>query len=54
MSMSAHYKEIGPYYCTIVLVRAVRVAVDRTRLPVRGPASVSNAKMCVQLLIQVH
>lgn len=39
---------------TIVLVGALRVAVDGARLSVCGPASVSDAKVCVQLLIQVH
>lgn len=39
---------------TIILVRAVRVAVDDAGLSVRGPASVSNAKVREELLLQVQ
>ena len=38
---------------TVVLVRAVGMAVDRTGLPVRGPARVGDAKVCAQHLVQV-
>lgn len=39
---------------TVVLVGAVRVAVDDAGLPVRGPASVSDAKVGKELLLQVQ
>lgn len=39
---------------TIVLVGAVRVAVDDAGLSVRGPASVSDAEVGEQLLLQVQ
>lgn len=42
------------FFFTIFLVGAMRVAVDSTRLSVCGPASVSNAEMCVKLLVQVQ
>lgn len=41
-------------HITIILVRAMRVAVDSAGLSVCGPASVSNAKVCEQLLVQVQ
>lgn len=41
-------------HVTIILVRAVRVAVDGARLSVCGPASVSDAKVRAQLLVQVQ
>ena len=39
---------------TVVLVGAVRVAVDDAGLSVRGPASVSDAEVCEELLLQVQ
>lgn len=39
---------------TIVLVGAVRVAVDDAGLSVCGPASVSDAKVREELLLQVQ
>lgn len=41
-------------HITIILVRAMRVAVKSAWLSVCGPASVSDAKVCAQLLIQVQ
>lgn len=41
-------------HVTVILVGAVRVAVDGTRLSVCRPASVSDAKVCAQLLVQVQ
>lgn len=41
-------------YITVILVRAMRVAVESARLSVCGPASVSDAKVCAQFLIQVQ
>lgn len=41
-------------HITIVLVRAMRVAVESAGLSVCGPASVSNSKVCEQLLVQVQ
>lgn len=38
---------------TIVFVGSLGVTVDSTRLSVRSPASVSQAKVCVQSLIDV-
>lgn len=42
------------FHITIILVRAMRVAVESARLSVCGPASVSKAKVCEQLLVQVQ
>lgn len=39
---------------TIVFVGSLGVTVDGTRLSVRSPASVSQAKVCVQRFIDVH
>lgn len=39
---------------TVVFVGAVRVAVDDAGLPVRGPASVSDAEVREELLVQVQ
>lgn len=39
---------------TVVLVGAVRVAVDDAGLSVRGPAGVSDAEVCEELLLQVQ
>lgn len=39
---------------TIVLVRALRVGVDRVGLPVRGPARVGDPQVNVKLDVQVH
>lgn len=39
---------------TVVLVGAVRVAVDDAGLSVRGPASVSDAEVREKLLLQVQ
>ena len=41
-------------YLTIVFVGAVRVAVECARLSVCGPACVRDAKVHVQLLLQIH
>lgn len=41
-------------HTTIIFVRAMRVAVDSAWLAMCGPASVSNAKVCQQLLAQVQ
>lgn len=41
-------------HITVIFVRAMRVAVDSARLAVCGPASVSKAKVCEQLLVQVQ
>lgn len=39
---------------TIVFVRAMGVAVDGAGLAVCGPAGVSQAEVCVELLFQVQ
>lgn len=39
---------------TIVLVRALRVAVDGFGLAMRGPARVGNPQVNVKLDVQVH
>lgn len=39
---------------TVVLVRALRVAVEGAGFSVRGPARVSQAKVCGQLLLKVQ
>lgn len=39
---------------TVVLVGAVRVAVDDAGLSVRGPAGVSDAEVREELLLQVQ
>lgn len=41
-------------HITIILVRAMRVAVDSAWLSMCGPASVSKAKVCAQLRVQVQ
>lgn len=41
-------------HITVVLVGAVGVTVEGAGLPVCGPACVSQAEVCVQLLIQVQ
>lgn len=46
--------ESTPVHITVIFVRAMRVAVDSARLAVCGPASVSDAKVCEQLLVQVQ
>lgn len=39
---------------TVVLVRAMRVAVDSAGFSVRRPARVSDAKVCVHDHFQIH
>lgn len=54
MPRAQHRHRRTPGCVTIIFVRAVRVAVDDAGFSVRGPASVSNAKVLVELLLQVQ
>lgn len=40
--------------CTVVFVRAMGVAIEGAGLAVCGPAGVSQAEVCVELLFQVQ